>query len=36
MLPLPFRPFKNSFLPKSINKLIRFSNEVMLIAYVEK
>jgi SAM-dependent methyltransferase len=36
MLPIPFRPFKKSRLPNKINKLIRFSNEVMLVAYVRK
>ena len=35
-LPIPFRPFKRSWLPNSINKFIRFSNEVMLLAYVSK
>jgi SAM-dependent methyltransferase len=35
-LPIPFSPFKRSILPPVLNKLIRFSNEVMLIAYVEK
>tara|TARA_R110002110_G_scaffold111258_2_gene277082 strand:+ start:2746 stop:3456 length:711 start_codon:yes stop_codon:yes gene_type:complete len=36
MLPIPFRPFRRSWLPNGINKFIRFSNEVMLVAYVRK
>jgi SAM-dependent methyltransferase len=36
IFPIPFRPFKKSWLPNKINKFVRFSNEVMLIAYVEK
>ena len=36
MLPIPFRPLRRSRLPNKINKLVRFSNEVMLVAYVRK
>ena len=36
MLPIPYRPLKRSPLPNAINKLVRFSNEVMLVAYARK
>mgnify|MGYP003114730983 CR=1 FL=1 len=36
ILPIPFRPFRKSFLPNSLNKFVRFSNEVMLLAYARK
>jgi len=32
-IPLPYRPYKNSFLPERVIKLIRFSKEVMLLGY---
>jgi SAM-dependent methyltransferase len=35
-LPIPFRPLYNTKLPESFNKVIRFSNEKMLLACVEK
>jgi SAM-dependent methyltransferase len=36
MLPIPYRPFSNIPWTESINKLIRFSKEVMLISKVKK
>jgi SAM-dependent methyltransferase len=36
VLPLPFRPFRPAPWPDGLNKLIRFSNEVMLLAVGRK
>jgi SAM-dependent methyltransferase len=35
-LPIPYQPFFDSRWPDSINKFIRFSNEVMLLGYAQK
>jgi len=36
MLPIPFRPHTNAPWPEEMNKFIRFSNEVMLLAIAHK
>lgn len=36
MMPLPYRPFKTAPWPDGLNKFIRFSNEVMLLAVGRK
>jgi len=36
VLPLPYRPYQSAFWPDGVNKLIRFSKEVMLLAVAKK
>ena len=36
LTPLPYRPFRNAPWPEGLNKFIRFSNEVMLLAVGRK